>query len=147
MEGAGSRSGGLLLALLGHEAMRRLRDAHTAHGLKPRQFQLLALLHDRGPLSQRALGEVMGVDPSILVTLLNPLEADGYVARRRAAHDRRRHTVMLTEAGASHLAAAAGAQRAAEDELFAKLDRQQREQLRRLLLALEGTRAADLVED
>jgi hypothetical protein len=35
-------------------------------------------LHDRGALSQRQVGTLMGVDPSILLTLLNPLEADWY---------------------------------------------------------------------
>src|SRR3954464_6552282 len=74
---------GLLLALLGQEAMRRLGAAHTAHNLKPRQFQILGLLHDHGGLPQRELVQTMGVDPSILVTLLNPLEADGYVTRER----------------------------------------------------------------
>ena len=67
-------SPGLLLALLGQVAMRRLREAHTAHNLKPRQFQLLGLLHDHGAMGHRELGQIMGVDPSILVTLLNPLE-------------------------------------------------------------------------
>src|SRR3954454_10271972 len=76
-------SPGLLLALLGHEAMRRLRAAHTAHNLKPRQFQILGLLHDHGALAQRDLMHTMDVDPSILVTLLNPLEADGLVTRER----------------------------------------------------------------
>ena len=80
----------------------------------------------------------MGVDPSVLVTLLNPLEADGYVSRQRDPADRRRHVVALSPAGATHLAAAAGAQRAAEDELFAGLDQDQREQLRRLLLTLQA---------
>src|SRR5215216_3319531 len=65
---------GLLLALLGHEAMRRLREAHTAHNLKPRQFQILGLLHHHGGLAQRELMTEMVVDPSVLVTLLNPLE-------------------------------------------------------------------------
>ena len=81
----------------------------------------------------------MGVDPSVLVTLLNPLEADGYVSRQRDPADRRRHVVALSPAGATHLAAAAGAQRAAEDELFAGLDQDQREQLRQLLLALQAS--------
>jgi DNA-binding MarR family transcriptional regulator len=131
-------SPGLLLALLGQTAMRRLRDAHTAHQLSPRQFHLLGLLHDRGPMGQRELGQVMGVDPSVLVTLLNPLEADGYVSRQRDPADRRRHVVALSPTGATHLAAAAHAQRAAEDELFAALDTDQREQLRQLLLALQA---------
>jgi len=71
----------MLLALLGQEAMRRLGAAHTAHNLKPRQLQILGLLHDHGGLPQRELVQTLGVDPSILVTLLNPLEADGLVAR------------------------------------------------------------------
>ena len=116
-------SAGLLLALLGQAAMRRLRHAHTAHHLSPRQFQLLGLLYDQGATGQQELGQVMGVDPSVLVTLLNPLEADGFISRQRDPADRRRHVVALSPAGATHLAAAAQAQRAAEDELFPALTR------------------------
>src|SRR5215203_439274 len=105
-------SPGLLLALLGQEAMRRLRDAHTAHNLKPRQFQLIGLLHDHGAMGQRELGEAMGVDPSILVTLLNPLEADGFVSRE------------------------------AEDALFAGLDEVQRQQLSAVLVVLRDSLAS-----
>jgi DNA-binding MarR family transcriptional regulator len=129
-------SPGLLLALLGERAMRRLRAAHTEHKLSPRQFHLLGLLHDRGALSQRELGTLMDVDPSILVTLLNPLEADGYLSRQRDASDRRRHVVKLTRAGEQQLDRAAQAQRDAEDELFVGLTDAQRVQLGRLLLVL-----------
>jgi DNA-binding MarR family transcriptional regulator len=132
-------SPGLLLALLGHDAMRRLRDAHTSHNLKPRQFQLLALLQDHGPMGQRELGQTMGVDPSILVTLLNPLEADSLVSRQRDSDDRRRHLVSITQAGERHLTSAARAQREAERALFAGLDDEQREQLRTLLIALRDS--------
>jgi DNA-binding MarR family transcriptional regulator len=136
-------SPGLLLAVLGQHAMRRLRAAHTAHDLSPRQFHLLGLLHDRGAMTQRDLGAVMGVDPSILVTLLNPLEADGYLSRERDAADRRRHVVTLTAAGARRLDRAAQAQREAEAELFAGLTERQREQLRAVLLALRDTLAVE----
>jgi DNA-binding MarR family transcriptional regulator len=129
-------SEGLLLALLGQHAMRRLRAAHTEHRLSPRQFHLLGLLHDRGAMTQRELGTLMDVDPSILVTLLNPLEADGYLSRARDAADRRRHVVTLTGAGEQQLERAAQAQRDAEDELFAGLTDTQRAQLRGLLLVL-----------
>lgn len=131
-------SAGLLLALLGQDAMRRLRDAHTLLGLKPRQFQVLALLHDDGPTGQRELGELMGIDPSILVTLLNPLEAHRLVSRRRDAADRRRHVVTVTDDGAALLAEATRVQRAAEDAFFAPLDDDRREQLRELLLELRS---------
>jgi DNA-binding MarR family transcriptional regulator len=136
-------SPGLLLALLGHEAMRRLRAAHTAHNLKPRQFQILGLLQGRGGLAQRELVQTMGVDPSILVTLLNPLEADGLVTRARDPDDRRRHLVTLTPAGARHLVSASRAQKETEDALFDSLDDGQREQLRALLVALRDGLAAD----
>ena len=129
-------SPGLLLALLGHEAMRRLRAAHTAHNLKPRQFQILGLLHDHGGLAQRELMGEMDVDPSILVTLLNPLEADGLVTRERDPSDRRRHLVTLTAAGERKLVSSARAQTETEDALFASLDEDQRQQLGALLIAL-----------
>jgi DNA-binding MarR family transcriptional regulator len=135
-------SPGLLLALLGQDAMRRLRDAHTAHDLMPRQFQLLGLLDDDGPMGQRELGQAMSTDPSILVTLLNPLEADGYIERNRDPADRRRHVVTLTAKGKRQLERAAKAQREAEDAIFAGLSTEQREQLRDLLVALRDSRDA-----
>src|SRR5215208_5586600 len=136
-------SPGLLLALLGQEAMHRLRAAHTAHDLKPRQFQILGLLHDHGGLAQGDLVREMGVAPSVLVTLLNPLEADGLVTRERDPADRRRHLVSLTPAGEKHLASASRAQKETEDALFASLDENQREQLRGLLLAVSDGLAAN----
>jgi DNA-binding MarR family transcriptional regulator len=136
-------SPGLLLALLGQEAMHRLRAAHTAHNLKPRQFQILGLLHDHGGLAQRELVQTMGVAPSILVTLLNPLEADGLVARERDPGDRRRHLVTLTPAGERHLSNASRAQKDTEDALFASLDDDQRDDLRAVLVALRDGLAAD----
>jgi DNA-binding MarR family transcriptional regulator len=134
-------SPGLLLALLGQHAMRRLRDAHTAHDLSPRQFQLLGLLHDNGPMGQRELGQAMATDPSILVTLLNPLETDGLLARNRDPADRRRHVVTLTAAGKRHLDRAAEAQRQAEDAIFVGLSTEQRAQLRNLLIALRDSQS------
>jgi DNA-binding MarR family transcriptional regulator len=136
-------SPGLLLALLGHYAMRKLREVHIRHELSPRQFQLLGLLYDRGPTGQRELGQVMETDPSILVTLLNPLEAEGLLSRRRDPLDRRRHLVTLTARGERRLAAAARAQHEAEEELFAGLDQTQREQLRILLIALDDSLSGD----
>ena len=135
-------SPGLLLALLGHEAMRRLRAAHTAHNLKPRQFQILGLLHDHGGLAQRELMHEMDIDPSILVTLLNPLEAEGWVTRERDPSDRRRHLVTLTRAGERQLVSAARAQTEAEDALFASFDADQRQQIRALLITLRDGLAA-----
>lgn len=123
--------------------MRRLRAAHTAHNLKPRQFQVLGLLHDHGGMAQQELMQAMDVDPSILVTLLNPLEADGFVARERDPDDRRRHLVTLTPAGKRHLASASRAQKDTEEALFASLNAEERRQLRAVLLALRDGLVAE----
>src|SRR5215207_10563474 len=139
-------SPGLLLALLGQDAMGRLRNALNAHNLKPRQFQLLGLLHDHGAMGQRELGETMGVDPSILVTLLNPLEVDDLVLRERDPEDRRCHVVTLTAAGRLHFDGATRAQREAEDALFAGLDDNQRQELGAVLVALRDSLSSG-VED
>jgi DNA-binding MarR family transcriptional regulator len=76
----------------------------------------------------------MATAPSILVTLLNPLEERGWINRTRDPNDRRRHLVEITKAGASRFRTASEAQRQVEDEVFRALDDEQRSQLRDLLL-------------
>src|SRR6201995_5873409 len=141
---AGNSSGQLnesalmTLALLGNDAMRQLRGALTDHGLKPRQFQTLDLLEDRGPIGQRELGDILGIHHSVLVTFLNPLEADGYISRDRDAADRRRHVVSITPSGTALPHAAVAAQRVVEDALFPGLTAGQYAQLRKLLTTIRS---------
>ena len=137
-------SAAFLLAHLGQVAARRLREAQAVHDLKPRQVQLLSLLQEHGGMGQSQLVHAMGVDPSILVTLLNPLEQRGLVQRRRDDEDRRRHLVTLTPDGAAQLRSAAQAHCRAEAELLAALDPAQREELRGLLLALREGQDGEL---
>jgi DNA-binding MarR family transcriptional regulator len=136
-------SPGLLLALLGQEAMRRLRAAHATVGVSPRQFHLLGLLHDRGAMSQTEIGQTMKLDKSVIVSLLNPLETSGFVSRERDTTDRRRHLVRLTTAGKQQLDKAARAQHNAEEELFAGLSVDQRRVLADALIVLRDTLATD----
>ena len=49
-----------------------------------------------GVTGQQELATELGVDRTNLVGLLNELEAEGLILRRRAAEDRRRHIVELT---------------------------------------------------
>ena len=122
--------------------MPRLSAAHAALDLTPRRFQLLLLLHDKGAMSQSDVHQAMGIDPSALVQLLNPLEAMGLSARRGEAADRRRHVVSLTAAGERRLVEAAEAQHELEEELLRALTCEQRRQLVALLLPVrEGMTA------
>ncbi|MCU1482294.1 MAG: MarR family transcriptional regulator [Subtercola sp.] len=134
----------LLLAVLGGDAMRRLRKAHTDLRLKPRQFELLGLLDDAGPMSQATLASKMNLTASALVVLLNPLEAAGEVERTRDPENRKRNRVTITDGGRARLLDAAHAQHEIDNEFMAPLNSEQRQQLATLLKIL---RDGDVVID
>jgi DNA-binding MarR family transcriptional regulator len=92
----------LLGPLLGraHERLRAQVDAVlAAHDLHARQFGALVVLAAEGPLSQRRLGDVQGVDRTTTVAVVDALEARGLVERRRDVSDRRVRVVALTADG------------------------------------------------
>ncbi|MER5487913.1 MarR family winged helix-turn-helix transcriptional regulator [Streptomyces sp. NPDC002812] len=123
---------GMLLAWHGSVTQTRMKKALSAAGLTPRHAMTLTYL-DGGPVGQRALAERLEVDPSVLVGILNDLEGDGLVERRRDPADRRRHNVAITDAGTTALAKTNAALDAVELGLFARLSHRDQEALRGLL--------------
>lgn len=134
---ADSRTG-FALTVLGEEFSRHIREVLARHRLKPRQLRILDLLDDRGPIGQRELAELMGIDHSVLVNLLNPLEDERLIRRERDADDRRRHMVSIAPAGTRRLAQADQAFCDAEDQFFTALTAKQRDQLHALLTRLRA---------
>ena len=108
-------------------------------GLRPRHLHALGLLSERGALSQQGFGEVLSLDPSNVVGLLNELEERGLVTRRRAPSDRRRHIVELSAKGEEALTAAYVRLRLVEDSLLAALSAEERATLYHLLVRAAGT--------
>ena len=123
---------GMLLVKIGRMAERWFTEALKPIGLTPRHLGVLLEVRAR-PTSQQALIDTIGVDPSKLVGLLNDLEADGLIVRRRDPEDRRRHIVEVSKEGRARLAAAEKAAGEVEEKLFASLDAAQREELLRVL--------------
>ncbi|WP_406452240.1 MarR family transcriptional regulator [Streptomyces sp. NBC_00876] len=121
-----------LLAYHGGITDTLLRRALGVAGLTPRHSMTLMLLTD-GPVTQKSLIEALGVDPSILVSLLNDLERDDLVHRRRDPADRRRHIVEITPEGTARLESADSALDTVERELFADLSERERTALRKAL--------------
>ncbi|RKR87838.1 MarR family transcriptional regulator [Micromonospora pisi] len=113
---------GLLLARHGGISNARMRQALEATGLTMRQGITLMHLAETGPIGQQALMEALKVDPSALVAILNDLERDNLVERRRDPADRRRHIVAITEAGTSAVTRVDTTMSAVERELLAHLD-------------------------
>lgn len=97
----------LLSPLLDYLA-RRLRAEAEADlrpfSLKIRHVVALTVLRDLGERAQSQMSEALGMDATGIVALLNDLESQGLIERRRAAQDRRRHNVLITDAGCRRLA-------------------------------------------
>ena len=133
-------------ALLDHLArlMRvRAESALAPVGLRPRHLIALTVLRDHGGSTQQALSTTLQIDRTNLVGLLNDLEREGLIARRRSPEDRRRHIVELTDVGARRLAKAEFALAAVEDEVLCSLDVGERELLYRLLQRATGGHVVD----
>src|SRR6201994_781533 len=134
-------------ALMNHLA-RLIRMASEQElqplGVRPRHLVALTVMRENGGVTgQQELATELGVDRTNLVGLLNELEGEGLILRRRAAEDRRRHIVELTPAGEERRAAGESAIGAAEDEVLGALSDRQREQLFELLQRASAGRAPD----
>jgi DNA-binding MarR family transcriptional regulator len=115
-------------ATVGAQVDRTLRT--TGLGVR---HNLALLRLARGAMPQHALSGELGVDPSVLVSILNCLEREGLATRRRDPTDRRRHIVEITERGADVVHTIERALGAFEAELFADLSEAETGQLRELL--------------
>ena len=62
------------------------------------RYQYVLVLIDNHPegLSQKALAELLQIDKSYMVTILDYLEVHGYVVRKRNPIDRREQLIRLT---------------------------------------------------
>ena len=101
---------GILPGLLGYQ----LRHANlkvvggfaeriAPHNVTAAQFGLLVLVGANPGATQTALARAFGSDRSVMVRLIDRLEAAGLVDRRAKAGDRRSNAILLTEKGAALL--------------------------------------------
>ena len=89
-----------LVVLLNDDMTQSL--AHE--GLTVPRAHLVWLLHQRGPVTQRALADALRVSPRNVTGLVDGLVATGLVTREPHPTDRRATLVSLTDRGASTLA-------------------------------------------
>lgn len=128
-----ARRVGALLDQVGRQLRQHGLPAMDALGVRPRHVLTLTVLRDRGGSSQADLAGLLQIDRTNIVGLLNELETSGWIERRRAPEDRRRHIVELTAAGSELLSRIEFALAAVEDHVFAALSPEQRESLYELL--------------
>ena len=124
----------LLVSQLARGMRRRIEQVVAPIGLRPRELLALEHLRDRGPSAQQTLVELVGVDATNLVGVLNGLEDAGLIERRRDRADRRRAIIELSEQGQQVLSDLDRALRDVDDEVFAPLTSAERETLHALLV-------------
>jgi DNA-binding MarR family transcriptional regulator len=125
-----------LLKRLGYAAKARSMDEYERLGLNPYHHAILALLEGSAPETQAEIADSLGYDRGTLVGLLDELEEQQLVERKRDPDDRRRQIVRITADGKRTLAKLRALAKRLEDEYLAPLDAEQREQLHALLLLL-----------
>jgi len=111
--------------LLGYLERRIRVEAESelaAFGLRPRHVIALTVLREIGEGSQADLATTLQIDRTNLVGLLNELEEQGLVERRRSHEDRRRHMVVLTSVGMDRLGEVEAALTKVESRVLAALD-------------------------
>lgn len=123
------------------------RAAETSHalanamlaplGLIARQAGILTLVTEMEPMTQKRLGDLLRIDRTTMVGLLDDLEDQGYVRRTRHPVDRRAYLIHPTETG--HAAKAEAVRILDEQQrlFLSPLEAAERQQLLSLLIRLQ----------
>lgn len=128
--------GVLLVAREMRRAIRTLMAEEpwaTDAGFRPPCVAVLAVVKKLQPVSQREISERLRLDASDVVGVIDVLEAAKLVERNRDPRDRRKHAVVLTEAGRTAADRVADLRSAATDAVLGRLDPDERSQLVDLL--------------
>jgi DNA-binding MarR family transcriptional regulator len=104
--------------------------------LTVKHYGLLTLLVHEGAVSQGRLGEVMRIDRTTMVALIDDLERAGHVDRARNPEDRRAYALVATASGKRVQRKAATLMKQVYDETLAPLSAEERGELRRMLRAI-----------
>ncbi|MDQ8705987.1 MarR family transcriptional regulator [Streptomyces sp. LHD-70] len=90
---------GFLLSKAAELVTADFEQSLRPYGIKARDYGVLTLLHQHGPLSQQRIGERLKIDRTTMVSVVDDLEGVGLVERMRDPEDRRRYAVTMTEKG------------------------------------------------
>jgi DNA-binding MarR family transcriptional regulator len=105
-------------------------------GLCARQAGILTMVTELGAMTQKALAAALRIDRTTMVTLLDDLQAKGYVIRQRHPQDRRAFLVQPTDSGRAVKVAAVRILDQQQDRFLAGLNQAERNQLATLLKRL-----------
>lgn len=128
-----------LLARVGTAIKLSALEAFEREGLSMYQYSVLAMLAEGARETQATIADTLNLDRGQLVGVLDGLEEDGLIERRRDQSDRRRHTVSLTPAGKKQLVKMRKIVTRIEDTFLEPLDDKTRRALHDALLRVASS--------
>jgi DNA-binding MarR family transcriptional regulator len=138
-----SVSTGYLLSAAGRLIRDRVELALSEVGLRNKEFGALIVLATEQVAAQGVVGQRLQMDKSMMVSLMDQLEQQGFVERQRNPRDRRAYDLRLTDAGWAKLAEAQQVVSEVEDGMLAALDDTQRATLSKMLVQIMDTSRSD----
>ena len=116
---------------------------HRPRGWGWSGFRIMLAVLAMGPLEPRQVAPLAGVTRASISAVLNTLERDGLVERRRDSADRRVVTIVLTEQGREQVMATYREQHAVEREWAGTLTPSEIKQMTKLVRKMLAGRGDD----
>jgi DNA-binding MarR family transcriptional regulator len=127
---------GYLLALVGKLSRQRWVTMLGQFDINPSQYKVLLSMAELGPVCQRRLAEVIGVDPRNCVPIIDSLAERDLIARRIDPTDRRQRVLGLTRKGERLARDLAAIGETIDAEVLGPLSPAEQVRLRTMLLSM-----------
>jgi len=138
----------LLMSRVSSQVLNELDTrVHRPRGWSWSGFRIMLAVLVMGPLEPRQVAPLAGVSRASISAVLNTLERDGLVERRRDSADRRVVTIVLTELGQAQLLNTYSEQQVVEREWAATLSNSEIKQFTRLLRKMLAGRTEPVDDD
>jgi DNA-binding MarR family transcriptional regulator len=122
-----------LIAQVGSHSQSSFGKQVDPFGLRLAHVGVLKAIFRVDGLTQREVGDALGMFPSNLVRLIDELQEKGLVRRGKSTDDRRSYTLQLTEKGQCVALELINLTRAHQDRICMSLTTAERQKLTRLL--------------
>jgi DNA-binding MarR family transcriptional regulator len=122
-----------LIAQVGSHSQTSFGKQVDPFGLRLAHVGVLKAIFQANGLTQRELGDALGMFPSNLVRLIDELEEKGLVRRGKSTEDRRSYMLQLTEKGQGVALELIALTKAHQDRICTSLALAERKELTRLL--------------
>jgi len=129
---------GYLVTAAYRERLDQATAGLTPVGIEPRHFGVLAVVDREGPCTQQYVATALGVSAPAVLPLIDDIEAERLVNRKRGTTDRRTYDLTLTARGRSRLADAVRVIESVQADIVAQIGVDGNRELQRLLRIVVG---------